>query len=226
MFVIVASGQLVGGLKELARFLNALEQAKWHIVSLYGVILLLVFVCLCLILGWHVTQTHLRINIPPQIPDDGITLNVQEVPKATIYSFAFYIWQSINYWPNNGFSDYKKSITDFSAYVTPEFLIFLKNDYSHRLSNGEIQARLRTMQGINGTSYNADNVKYIGHNTWLVHLPMRLTERMDNTGNPVKDAQIDYSLRVVRYNVNSDKNKWGLALDGFFADPKRIKTII
>ena len=208
----------------MVRFLNALEQAKWHIVSLYGVIVLLVFICLGLILGWHVTQTHLRINIPPQIPDNGITLNAQDIPKSTIYSFAFYIWQSINYWPKNGFVDYKKNIIDLSAYLTPKFLIYLKNDYNHRLANGEIQDRLRTMQGVSG--YDAMDVKYIGHGTWLVHLSMRLTERMDNTGNPVKDAQIDYSLRVVRYNVSSDKNKWGLAVDGFFEDPKRIRTII
>jgi len=208
------------------RFLNALEQAKWHIVSLYGVIVLLVLICLGLILGWHVTQTHLRINIPPQIPASGITVNVKDVPKATIYSFAFYIWQSINYWSKNGMLDYKHNIANFSAYLTPKFKFYLKNDYSHRLASGEIQDRLRTMQGVNGSSYDAGNVKYMGHDTWLVHLPMRLTERIDNTGNPVKDAQIDYSLRVVRYNVSNSKNKWGLALDGFFADPKRIKTII
>jgi integrating conjugative element protein (TIGR03746 family) len=208
------------------RFTNALEQSKWHIVSLYAVILLLFILAIGLIIGWHSTQSEITIHYPPEIPTNGLTIKAHDYPKARIFSFAFYAWQSINDWQADGVKDYQNNIKNFSSYLTPRFKNYLINDYNQRYNSGEIQSRLRTMQGMNGTAFDFKNVMYLGHGTWLVHLNMRLIERMNNNSKRVKDVEVDYTLRVVRYQINATKNQWGLALDGFATNPKRIKTFV
>lgn len=85
---------------------------------------------------------------------------------------------------------------------------------------------MRTLQGLNGSSFSPNDVDYIGHSTWIVHLHMRLIEHMNMNGNQVKDVAIDYAIRVVKYNVDANKNQWGLAVDGFTEDPQRVRTYV
>lgn len=172
------------------------------------------------------SQSKIKIEIPPQIPESGLTLTQGEIPKTTIYSFAFYVWQSLNHWPKNGIQDYKKQINQFSPFLTPGFRLKLVNNYNHLLNQGEFQDRIRLMQGTNGSGYAPDAVKYIGHGTWIVHLKMRLTEMIASNAKVVKDTQILYTLKIVRFNVDSKQNPWGLAIAGFEVSPSRIQTII
>ncbi len=208
------------------KFLNALEQARWHIRSLWCVVILVVLINILSVFGWLHTQSKIRIEVPPQIPESGLTITQGEISKTTIYSFAFYVWQSINHWSNNGMQDYKKQITQFSAYLTPEFKLKLIENYNNQLNQGELQDRIRILQGMAGSEYSPDDVDYIGHGTWIVHLKMRLTEMMNSNAKVVKDVQMYYTLKVVRYNVDAKQNPWGLAIAGFAKSPARIKTII
>jgi len=42
-------------------------------------------------------------------------------------------------------------------------------------------------------------------------------------GMEVKNIKIRYPIRVVRFNVDPERNPWGLALDGFGGDgPRRL----
>ena len=208
------------------KFLNALEQARRHIHSLWCVVILVVLMNVLSVFGWLHTQSKIRIEVPPQIPESGLTITQGEISKTTIYSFAFYVWQSINHWSNNGMQDYKKQITQFSPYLTPEFKLKLIENYNNQLNQGELQDRIRIMQGMSGSEYSPDDVRYIGHGTWIVHLKMRLTEMMSSNAKVVKDVQMNYTLKVVRYNVDAKQNPWGLALAGFAESPARIKTIV
>jgi hypothetical protein len=92
------------------RFQNALENARLAIQILLASLALLFYIILLLIWGWHSAQQSIRINIPPQIPVNGITLSADTVPAATVYSFAYYVWQGINHWSTDGAQDYKKGI--------------------------------------------------------------------------------------------------------------------
>ena len=208
------------------RFQNALENARVSIKILLIALCFSFIINLCLMLGWHRSQQKIEVYIPPQIPTTGLVQKANEVLPTTVYSFAYYIWQSINYWPQNGAEDYKKSIEQFSAFLTPRFKNFLIKDYNERFNQGELQERLRNLQGLNGTAFEAKDVEYIGHDTWLVHLHLRLNEHMNMNANQVKDVAIDYTLRIVRYEVNSKINPWGLAIDGFVTNPQRIQTFI
>lgn len=208
----------------MMRFQNVLENARLTIQVLILGLVFSFILNLILVFGWHSAQEKIEVHLPPQIPLDGLTIKQGDYPAASIYSFAYYIWQGINYWPNNGTQDYKQTIEQFAPYLTAGFKNFLTRDYNERFNQGEIQERLRTLQGLNGSAFNTSDVETIGHDTWLVHLHLRLTEHMNINGSQVKDTVIDYILRVVRYPVNAKANPWGLALDGFEETPVRIQT--
>lgn len=208
------------------RFQHALANAWLSIKILWIALGALVLINLALIIGWHQAQKSIRVYIPPQIPVSGITQSASHIPLSSIYSFAFYIWQGINYWPENGLTDYKKNIDQFSPFLTPKFKQALLRDVQERQAHGELQDRLRHLQGANGSTFEVKDIESLGHDTWIVHLHMRLSEHMNMNGNAVKDVVLNYSLRVVCYDINPQKNPWGLALDGFVENPERIHTYI
>lgn len=208
------------------KFLNALEQARWHIRTLWIVIVLAFIANGFSIVGWMHSQSKIQVEVPPQIPESGLTITQGEVPKTTVYSFAYYVWQSVNHWSKDGMTDYKQQITQFSPFLTPSFKLKLIQDYNNLLNQGELQDRIRLMQGMSGSDYSPDDVKYVGHGTWIVHLKMRLTEMMNSNAKVVKDVQMYYTLKIVRYNIDATQNPWGLAIAGFAASPARIKTIV
>ena len=207
------------------KFLNALENARLAIKLLLTALLLSFILNVGLSIGLITVPHTMRAYIPPEIPSEGLILKADVIPKSTIYSFAFYIWQSLNYWPTNGVKNYATNIKQFNTYLTPQFHYFLTQDYQHRLTLGELQDRISTLQGLNGSAYSPDDVRYLGHGTWEIQLKLRLTERMNMNDQKIKQAQILYTLRVVRYPVSST-NKWGLALDGFIKNPQRIHTSV
>lgn len=167
----------------------------------------------------------MRVFVPPEIPQDGITLNSQTLPKATVYSFAFYIWQSLNHW-ESGALDYHNNLLKYRAFLTPHFMHFLQSDYNLRMNEGELQDRTSMLQGLTSEGFKQSDVTYIGHNTWEVTLTFRLTETMNMNQQTVKDADMKYVLRVVRYAVDASQNPWGLALAGFVMSPSRVNTRI
>ncbi len=206
------------------RFQDALESARLTLRALVLAIVVLFISNLGLIAALSHMQSKVKIYVPPQIPASGVTMTAGEVPDSTVYSFAYWAWQSINYWPKNGATDYAKAIQNFTPYLTPSFETMLMQDANSRYSTGEIQDRIRTMTGIDGAQFQDADVKPLGHGAWLVHLDMRLTERMNTDGSVVKDTEISYVIKVVEYNVDQQQNRYGLALAGFGSDPQRIKT--
>src|SRR3990167_10629247 len=98
------------------KFMNALEEARSHIQTLRKIVFLLIVIIFLLSFGWLHAQRKIKIEIPPQIPESGLTLSQGEVPLASVYSFAYYVWQSINHWEADGTEDYKKQIEMFSPF--------------------------------------------------------------------------------------------------------------
>lgn len=208
------------------RFQNALDNARLSILILLGALTLSFITNLFLGYGLMTAPDKVQVQIPPRIPDEGLTLQANAIPAASVYAFTHYIWQRLHYWPSNGGEDYKTNITQLAPYFTPRFSSFLKQDYNNRLNLGELQSRISTMQPLYGASFEAKDVQYVGHGTWQVRLIMRLTERMNINDQTVKDAEIQYTFRVVRYSINPKANPWGLAIDGLVNSPERIKTVI
>jgi len=122
--------------------------------------------------------------------------------------------------------DYKQDIDQFSPFLTPSFKLNLIQDYNNLLNEDELQDRIRLMQSMSGSGYDTNDVDYVGHGTWIVHLKMRLTEMINSNAKVVKDVQMNYTLKIVRFDTDAKNNPWGLALDGYAVSPSRIQTFI
>ncbi len=199
------------------------EDADAEVIRLQKYAIVLLFMLsLVFSIGWMTSPSRLTIYVPPDI-QNGATIKMGTLPDPLIYSFAYEVWQEINYWPTEGESDYKNNLVNYTPYLTPLFKAELLQDYADLKVAGQLQ-RIRYLQGLSGAAYDAVNVKPISHNTWEVDLTMRLTEYKNN--QPVKDVEIIYPLKVIRSNVSPRHNPYGLAIAGLLAEPKRTTTYI
>ncbi len=173
-------------------------------------------------IGWISAPSRLTLFIPPDI-QNGATIKAGSIPDPLIYSFAYEVWQEINYWPGETGDDYQKNIQIYWSYLTPKFKAELLEDYNDLKTTGQIQ-RIRYLQGLSGAAYDSINVKKLSNDTWEVDLKMRLTEFKNNQA--VKDVEIIYPIKVTRINTSAQNNPYGLALAGFVSEPQRQKTYI
>lgn len=185
-------------------------------------IYLLGLLCCLFCIGWMNAPSRLTVYIPPDI-SNGATLKANDIPNPLIYSFAYEVWQELNYWPHDGTEDYKTNIHTYWSYLVPSFKSDLLQDYVDLKASGQVQ-RQRYLQGEIGGAYESTNVKKLSDNTWEVDLTMRLTEFKNN--QPVKDVEVLYPLKVTRMNISQQNNPYGLAIAGFVTEPVRLKTYI
>ena len=187
-------------------------------------------VVLSLVAMWliHRAPHHLTFHPAPNMrAGDSIlvTAGVAPVPDPNVYGFGYYIWQQLNRWARDGARDYAQQIFAFQSYITPACQDQLKNDEAKRARAGELVMRTRALAEIPGQAYSASRVIPDGDNAWTVLLDMHIVETV--RGVPVKDAFIRYPLRVVRYDVDREKNPWGLAIDCFGGNrPERIDAVL
>jgi integrating conjugative element protein (TIGR03746 family) len=207
--------KLFNAWKKEDRDLQVIKLQKQFIYLLFGISLLL-------FIGWMSAPSRLTVYIPPDI-SNGATLRAGEIPNPLVYSFAYEVWQEINYWPTEGTVDYQTNIHTYGSYLTPNFKSTLLQDYEDLKTSGQVQ-RQRFLQGITGAAYEATNVKKLSDNSWEVDLKMRLTEYKNN--QPVKDIEILYPLKITRMNVSPQNNPYGLVIAGFISEPVRLKTYI
>jgi integrating conjugative element protein (TIGR03746 family) len=135
------------------------------------------------------------------------------VPPPNVYSFAYYVWQQINRWQADGSKDYGMQIYNFQAYVTPSCLAQLQGDLQNRSNAGELRLRTRQLSEIPGYGFQDARVINESTSAWTVLLDMQVTEAQ--RGQPIKDTFVRYPLRVVRYDVDRNRNPFRLALDCF-----------
>jgi integrating conjugative element protein (TIGR03746 family) len=199
------------------------EDADAQLIKLQKYMLgILLFLCLVMCVGWMTSPSRLTIYIPPDI-QNGATMKVNAIPEPLIYSFAYEVWQELNYWPQDGESDYKKNLTVYRPYLTPKLYAELQQEYDELKKSGQLQ-RIRYLQGFNGAAYDSANIKQLDANTWQIDLKMHLTEYKNN--QPVKDVDIIYPLKITRMNVSPRNNPYGLVIAGFISEPKRLNTYI
>jgi integrating conjugative element protein (TIGR03746 family) len=146
---------------------------------------------------------------------------VANVPSPNVYSFAFYVWQQLNRWQADGSKDYGTQIYNFQPYVTPSCLAQLQGDLENRSHAGELRMRTRQIAEIPGYGYQDARVIPESNSAWTVLLDMQVTEAQ--RGQPIKDTFVRYPIRVVRYDVDRQRNPFRLAVDCFGANrPARI----
>ncbi len=204
----------------MRRYRTEIDNVRAHLRSLWVVIGLQFVVILALWFGWSQAPKRLTVHVPPDLRS-GAILAADEVPPANVYAFAFYIFQQLNRWPEDGAKDYGKAIFRISPYVTPRYRAELMSDMEMKGRQGELAYRVRGVQEIPGHGYEERRVDLLAPGVWVVWLDLELSESVK--GMTVKRTAIRYPLRVVSLDVDLEANPWGLALDGFAAEgPRRL----
>lgn len=205
----------------MARYADALEQARWTNKILAGLAASALLVAGFSVMGWRAAPKDLDVHIPPDL-SKGATIHAgkREVPSPNVYTFAFYIWQQLNRWSKNGQQDYGDQIFKLQAYFTPSCREQLIADQKNRADQGELDQRTRTVTEIPGLGYLDERVVSLADGSWSVTMDTQLQET--SRGVPVKDAYIRYPLHVVRFDVDRERNPWQLALDCYVGRPERL----
>lgn len=206
------------------RQLDALAAERSHSKTLRLMIVLVAAIGAIGMYFAHAMPRSLDLHLAPDIKA-GDTVHFVDgqaaVPDVNIYGFAYYIWQQLNRWQADGAKDYGQQIFRMQSYVTPSCRAQLQADMQNRHQAGELRQRTRFMSEIPGLGYSSNRVRADGPNAWTVLLDMQLIETF--RGQPVKDAFIRYPIRVVRYDVDRERNPWRLAIDCFGSNrPARL----
>ncbi|QIL80329.1 TIGR03746 family integrating conjugative element protein [Diaphorobacter sp. HDW4A] len=160
------------------------------------------------------TPKHIEVHLAPHIQGGDVISAVDgesDVPPVNVYGFAYYIWQQLNRWQADGAADYGKQIYLYQSYITSSCRSQLENDLQVRSGGGELRGRTRIMSEIPAFGYAPNRVIAEGTSAWTVLLDMQIQEAYK--GQPVKDVFIRYPIRVVRYDVDRERNPWRLAID-------------
>ena len=203
----------------MSRFRKVLDQQSAHITTLRALIVALVGLNVFLAYGWYRAPTELIVRQPPDLRS-GSTRKATDVPPESVYAFAFYVFQQLNHWAVDGEADYPKRLHSFAAYLTPEFAAVLKDDFEEKRARRELQGRVRSVQEVPGRVYEASRVVVKSPESWIVYLDLEIIETY--RGETIKNTAVHYPLRVVRYDVDPERNPFGLALAGFAATPQRL----
>ncbi len=204
----------------MQRYRYEIDNVRSHLRSLWVVIALLLVFIVALWIGWMRMPANITVHIPPDLRS-GSVMALNEVPPANVYAFAFYIFQQLNRWPEDGAEDYGEAIFRIAPYLTPEFRSQLIADMKTKGKQGELAHRVRSLQAILDSGYEERRVDVLSQDVWVVWLDLELNESVK--GMTIKHTRIRYPIRVVRYAVDAEANPWGLALDGFAAEgPKKL----
>lgn len=206
-----------------SKYRGEVDNLKSHITTLRVVIAILVLFSGLFWFNAKEAKEVQRVHIPPDLRS-GSTVQVNEVPPTTAYSFALNIFQYLNTWLADGSNDYPARVSELRGYMTPSYIEWLEKDIIKRTQRGELSSRTRTVTPLNKTAYDDRRVDVINKDNFVVWLDLRIKET--HKGIPVKTVDIRYPLRVVRSDVPLDFNPWGLKLDGYNSSPIRMTDIV
>jgi integrating conjugative element protein (TIGR03746 family) len=203
----------------VSRYDNLVHTKDTLIKLLLGAVVTLVLLLALALVGWARAPSAITLHYPPDL-STGAQQPLGEIPKANIYSFAFYIFQQLNRWPTDGQEDYFERIHALKNYLTPACFEERLSDHHLRDRNNELAGRARAVWDIPGRGFSATRVRSTSDESWVVGLDLHVQETY--RGERVKDRLIHFPLRVVRYEVDPELNPWGLALDCYAATPQLI----
>ena len=198
------------------QYLDALASERSHNRRLLGLNLTLAVVAVIgMALLWaQPRQLDLHLN-PDLRAGERVSVNhgTAPIPNPNVYSCAYYVWQQVNRWQADGHADYGKQIYDFQPYLTPRCQAQLQADMEMRNRAGELRMRTRQIGEIPGLGFADNRVIGEGPSAWTVLLDMQVQETF--RGQAIKDTFVRYPVRVVRYDVDRQRNPFKLAVDCF-----------
>lgn len=207
----------------MSRFRNEVAHLQAHVKTLRLATSALFLLALLLALGWWHAPRHLTIHVPPDLRS-GSVRKWWDVPPESVYAFTLYVFQQLHRWPTNGEEDYARNIRALAPYFTAACKAFLESDFAARRDGGELRQRVRGIYEIPGRGFGDDpalRVKTLSQRDWLVTLDVTADEYYG--AEQVKRVFVRYPIKVVREDIDAEKNPFGLALDCFARTPERIE---
>ena len=196
--------------------LDALAAARAHNATLRKIILLVAGMGMAGMYFAYALPKDLELHVATNL-NTGDSVHFKDgrapVPETNVYGFAYYIWQQLNRWQSDGYTDYGKQIYRLQYFITPACMAQLDADLKARHAAHELRERTRHITEIPGLGYSQARViaDGKGDSAWTVLLDMQLMETFK--GAAIKDTYIRYPIRVVRYDVDRERNPWRLAID-------------
>lgn len=207
----------------MSRFRNEVAHLQAHVKTLRLATSALFLLALLLALGWWHAPRDLTIHVPPDLRS-GSVRKWWDVPPESVYAFTLYVFQQLHRWPTNGEEDYARNIRALAPYFTAACKAFLESDFAARRDGGELRQRVRGIYEIPGRGFGDDpafRVKTLSQRDWLVTLDVTADEYYG--AEQVKRVFVRYPIKVVREDIDAEKNPFGLALDCFARTPERIE---
>jgi len=198
------------------QYLDALASERAHNRRLFGATLIVGIVGAVGMAFMWAQPRQLDLHINPDLrAGERVSINhgTAPVPNPNVYSFAYYVWQQINRWQADGHTDYGQQIYNFQPYLTPRCQAQLQADMELRNQSGELRLRTRQISEIPGLGFQDNRVIGEGPSAWTVLLDMQVQETY--RGQAIKDTFVRYPVRVVRYDVDRQRNPFKLAVDCF-----------
>jgi integrating conjugative element protein (TIGR03746 family) len=189
---------------------------QWIAIALLAVLLLITLI------GLARAPHTVALRLPPDLRN-GASLKINETPPSYVYIFASNMWQQMHLWQHDGAKDYAQNIFKLAPFFTPGCRARLSEDMNQKSFAGELTQRTRAMSDLTTAGYDEAKVKpLVANRVWRVTLDTEISETV--RGQSVKRVGVRYPLRVVQYDVDFDKNPFGLAVD--CTDPEQPPTRI
>lgn len=203
----------------MSRVKRALDGRDAHIFTLRMIILILAATVAYAMHGWNSAPSRIKVDIPPDLRT-GSSRGIEDRHPYNVYAFSLYMWQQLNNWPLSGRENYKSNIDRFACYLTPAFKVQLERDYELKAKRSEL-TRTRHLQEMLDRPYKDKRVWIESGDSWVTYLDTSVKETYQ--GQVVKDIYVRYPIRISRWDVDGECNPWGLALNGFYDEPKRLE---
>jgi hypothetical protein len=216
----------------MSQFKQALGNAKLTILSLFIALILSFGLNLFLGVLLYKVPKNMTVFVPPHIGPAGFESKSGQISASQVYRFAYSTWTSLMSWSGNGVKALAHNIKSNNAYLTKPFQNTLKLQMKGMNNQGFLFNHSQVSMGLNGSSFNAKDVKYIGNGTWLVHLDIRSVNYVNSANandgfgeaHVASDAETSFVFKVTKFPILKGYNTSGLVLAGFAVSPKVIKV--
>lgn len=203
-----------------SRFRASLAGRDSHIRSLRGALAMMSTLALVTTWGWYQAGQDITVHTPPDL-SSGSSRPWWEVPKPNVYDFAVNLFGLINRWPSDGNQQYNENLHRYTDYLTPSCKKVLTQDFQNKRRTGELSGRERSLAPIPGYGFSDWRVTTHSRDSWTVQADLELKEYVD--GTLVKHNFIRWPLRIVRYDIDAERNPWKLAIDCFDGPAREIQ---
>lgn len=193
-------------------YIDALRDAQRQITQRNVLILALLALLAISTPAWLWVPKNISIDVRP-----GLTAVTRakpgEMPAENVFNFGLTVLQQIYRWRTDGSTDYGTNIRNFGPFFTESFARTLQADADQRLNAGELRARTRVWEPVEGSYFALERVQVIDARTWLITLDADITEAV--SGQTVKSGAWRYEVYVQAIGADRDVNPYGLRLAGF-----------